>query len=167
MRIAGLLIAVVCGALPLAARAEHANINLRIMRVDADGSKALGEAKAVADEEPPAGGINPRPICKVKVNEPLVLQFILTNAYPHGELKDVTVRYFVVRQDKAGQKKLPDLAKGTVTQGSFILNLKPKARVGARAAFTLREPGIYLLRVDTANTKSDHEHFSAIDIQAE
>jgi hypothetical protein len=167
MRIAGLLIAVACGALPLAARAEHANINLRILRVDADASKALGEAKAVADEEPPDGGINPRPICKVKVNEPLVLQFILTNAYPHGELKDVTVRYYVVRQDKVGQKKLPDLTKGTVTQGSFNLNLKPKARVGARAAFTIRAPGIYLLRVDTANTKSDHEHFSAIDIQAE
>jgi hypothetical protein len=167
MRNLVLLVAVVLGALPLVAQAEHANINLRILRVDAERSKSLDEAKAVADEEPPDGGINPRPICKVKVNEPLVLQFILTNVYPHGELKDVTVRYFVVRQDKAGQKKLPDLAKGTVTQGSFILNLKPKARVGARAAFTIREPGIYLLRVDTANTKSDHEHFSAIDIQAD
>jgi len=167
VRILSLLIAVAFGAVPLAAQAEHANINLRILRVDAESSKALDEAKAVADEEPPDGGINPRPICKVKVNEPLVLQFILTNAYPHGELKDVTVRYFVVRQDKAGQKKLPDLAKGTVTQGSFKLNLKPKARIGARAAFTIREPGMYLLRVDTANTKSDHEHFSAIDIQAE
>jgi hypothetical protein len=167
MRSLVLLVAVVFGALPLMAQAEHANINLRILRVDVESSKALDEAKAAADEEPPDGGINPRPICKVKVNEPLVLQFILTNVYPHGELKDVTVRYFVVRQDKTGQKKLPDLAKGTVAQGSFNLNLKPKARVGARAAFTIREPGIYLLRVDTANTKSDHEHFSAIDIQAE
>jgi hypothetical protein len=167
MRSMVLLVAIALGVLPAGAHAEHANINLRILRVDADSSKALDEAKAVADEEPPDGGINPRPICKVKVNEPLVLQFILTNAYPHGELKDVTVRYFVVRQEKAGQKKLPDLAKGIVTQGSFILNLKPKARVGARAAFTIREPGIYLLRVATANPKSDHEHFSAIDIQAE
>jgi hypothetical protein len=167
MRISVPLVAVVLGTMPLLAHAEHASINLRVLRVDAESSKTLDEAKAVADEEPPAGGINPRPICKVRVNEPLLLQFILTNIYPHGELKDVTVRYFVVREDKAGQKKLPDLSKGTVVQGSFNVNLRPKARVGARAAFTIREPGVYLLRVDTANTKSDHEHFSAIDIQAE
>ncbi len=101
------------------------------------------------------------------MNEPLVLQFILTNAYPHGELKEVTVRYYLVREEKAGQKKVPDLAAGTVTLGQFKLNLKPKARVGARVAFTVREPGVYLLRVDTLNTKSDHEHFSAIDVQVE
>ena len=102
------------------------------------------------------------------MNELLVPQFILTNAYPHGELKEVIVRFFVVREDKAGQKSLPNLAKGsTVTEGSFKVNLKPKARVGARVAFSIRQPGVYLLRVDTSNTKSDHEHFSAIDIQVE
>ena len=167
MRMRVLLISIVVGCSPLVASAEHANINLRLLRVDAQSSKVLDEVKAVADEEPPGGGINPRPVCKVKVNEPLVLQFILTNVYPHGELKEVTVRYFVVREEKAGQKKVPDLAARCVVQGSFNLSLKPKARVGARAAFVIREPGVYLLRVDTANTKSDHEHFSAIDIQAE
>jgi hypothetical protein len=162
-----LLVTVVLIGLPALADAEHANINLRVMRVDAESGKSLDEAQAAADEEPPAGGITPRPVFRVKINEPLVLQFILTNAYPHGELKNVTVRYFVAQEDKAGQKKLPDLARGTLTQGQFTLNLKPKARVGARVAFTIREPGVYLLRVDTANTKSDHEHISAIDIQAE
>lgn len=154
-------------ALPAVAVAEHANIKLRILRVDADTGKVRDEADAVADEEPPAGGINPRPMFKARANEPLMMQFILTNAYPHGELKDVTVRYYLVREDRAGQKTVPDLAKGTVTQGQFKLNLKPKARVGARVAFTIPERGIYLLRVDTLNTKSDHEHFSAIDVLVE
>jgi hypothetical protein len=157
--------ALICGA--LAAHAEHANIKLRVFRIDPDSGKTRGEADAVADEEPPAGGINPRPVFRARVNEPLTLQFILTNAYPHGELKDVTVRYYVIREDKAGQKKVPDLTAGTETQGQFKLNLKPKARVGARVAFTIREPGVYLLRVDTLNTKSDHEHISAIDLQVE
>jgi hypothetical protein len=152
---------------PAAALAEHANINLRILRVDADTGKVRDETAAVADEEPPAGGINPRPMFKARANEPLMMQFFLTNVYPHGELKDVTVRYFLVREDRARQKELPNLAKGTVTQGQFKLNLKPKARVGARVAFTIREPGVYLLRVDTLNTKSDHEHFSAIDVLVE
>jgi hypothetical protein len=149
------------------ANAEHAAIKLRVFRVEAESGKTLDEANVVADEEPPAGGINPRPVFKAKCNDALVMQFILTNAYPHGELKDVTVRYFVARIDKVGQKKLPDLQKGTITEGRFNLNLKPKARVGARVAFTIREPGVYLLRVHTINTKSDHEHISAIDLLVE
>ena len=161
------LLTVAILALPAIAVAEHANIKLRILRVDVDSGKARDETDAPADEEPPAGGVNPRPAFKARANEPLLMQFILTNVYPHGELKDVTVRYFVVRADRAGQKILPDLKKGTVTEGQFKINLKPKARVGARVAFTIREPGVYLLRVDTLNTKSDHEHFSAIDVLVE
>lgn len=167
MRSDVMVAAIAFALLPLAASAEHAAINLRVLRVDAQSGKTTDEAKAAADEEPPAGGITPRPVFKAKVNEPLVLQFILTNIYPHGELKDVTVRYFVVRQDKIGQKKLPGLESGTITQGRFILNLKPKGRVGTRSAFTIPEPGAYLLRVQTTNTKSDHEHFSALDLLVE
>jgi hypothetical protein len=165
MRFLGLIALIL--TLPLAAQAEHANINLRVFRIDVDSGKARDEVTAVSDEEPPAGGIIPRPLFKAKVNEPLVLQFILTNVYPHGELKNVTVRYFVVRQEKLGMKKLPDLDQPMVTQGSFNVNLKPKGRVGARVAFAVREPGAYLLRVQTKNTKSDHEHFSAIDLSVE
>ena len=162
-----MLVALVVASLPAAVQAEHANINLRVFRVDAEGVKAKGEAAAVADEEPPAGGVIPRPVFQVKRGEPLVLQFILTNAYPHGELKDVTIRYYVVRAERLGQKKVPDLAAGTIAQGQFQINLKPKARVGARVAFTIPDSGVYLLRVETANTRSDHEHFSAIDVQVE
>jgi hypothetical protein len=167
MRYCVLVLVVSLASWPLVANAEHASINLRVLRIDADSGKTTDEAKAAADEEPPAGGVNPRPVFKAKINEPLVLQFILTNAYPHGELKDVSVRYFVVRQDKVGQKKLPDLEKGMITQGRFVLNLKAKGKVGARVGFTIREAGVYLLRVQTANTKSDHEHFSALDLLVE
>jgi hypothetical protein len=37
--------------------------------------------------------------------------------------------------------------------------------VGARLNVRIDEPGIYLVRVDTQNTQSDHEHFSAIDLE--
>ncbi|HVS37055.1 MAG TPA: hypothetical protein VMS17_15955 [Gemmataceae bacterium] len=153
--------------LPLTARAEHARIDLQLIHIDpvtgADGD-AVG---ATADTEPPAGGFNERPVAKVQAGEPLVLQFVLTNKYPHGVLKDVTVRYYVVREDKLGQKSLPDLSKATVTEGKFTQNFKPDCRVGSRVAFKITEPGFYLLRVETLNTDSDHEHFSAIDIQVE
>lgn len=147
-------------ALPAAvAWAEHCKINLTVIAPE-------GEAEAHADQEPPVGGVNPRPKLVVKVDDPLVLQFFLTNDYPHDVLTDVTVRYVVVRTLKIGQKELPDLHKGVVTQGSAVMNFKPQCRVGARLEFRIDAPGTYLVRVETLNTNGDHEHFSAIDLEA-
>jgi hypothetical protein len=151
----------------LAAQGEHATITLKVMRLDRDTEQPAAEVTAAADAEPPAGGVKGRALFKARAGEPLVLQFIYTNTYPHGVAKAARIRYFVVREDKLGQKDVPDLAKGVVTQGEFHLNFKPKARVGARTSFTVREPGIYLLRVDSYNTNSDHEHFAAIDLQVD
>jgi hypothetical protein len=150
-----------------AARAEHASIDLDVKTVNPRADPNQGESHATADQEPPAGGLNPRPLLRVKAGEPLSLQFILTSTYPHGEIKGMVVRYFVVRATQPRQKTVPDLRDGTVTQGRFVVNLKPKGRVGARVHFTLPGPGVYLVRVDTANTNSDHEHISAIDLRAE
>ena len=167
MRPACVLALVVFAAWPLAVRAEHADIDLRAIRVDPETGQDKEEVHASADREPPAGGRNARPLLKVKVNEPLVLQFVFTNTYPHGEKKDVTVRYFVVPETKPGQKTLPDLRQGVVTEGRFVLDFKPKTKVGSRVAFRLKAPGYYLLRVGSLHTDSDHEHFAAIDLQAE
>jgi len=156
---------VAVGWLATPARAEHADIDLRVMRVNPSTGQTIAETTASADTDPPQGGLHRRPLFQAKVDQPLVLQFFLTNKYPHGEKKAVRVRYFVVREEKARQKVVPDRSRGTVTEGCFTLNLKPKARVGARVAFKVRKPGIYLLRVQTENTDSDHEHFSAIDLE--
>jgi hypothetical protein len=149
-----------------AAPAEHATIDLRVLRLDPASGAEQDEGSARADQEPPAGGHIPRPLFKVKAGDPLVLQFVLTNNYPHGEVKGVTVLYYVVREEKAGQKEVPDPARATVG-GKFTMTFKPKCRVGARVAFTVKEPGLYLVRVETLNTNSDHEHFSAIDLLVE
>jgi hypothetical protein len=148
-------------------RAEHASIDLRISQREAATGTMKEMATAHCDTEPPAGGNNPRPLAKLQAKQPLVLQFIFTNTYPHGTIKAARVHYFVVRVDKINQKTLPDLTKDVVTQGSFELNFKPKGRAGARVEFTIPTPGIYLLRVQSENTDSDHEHFSAIDLQVE
>ncbi len=162
--IPGLFVLAFVGA---SARAEHASIDLRIMRVDAQTGKDKDEVSASVHQEPPGEMVDQRPQFKAKAGEPLVLQFIFKNTYPHGEKKDVRVRYFVVRVSKPKQKTVPDLREGVVTQGRFTLNFKPQCRVGARQAFTIKEPGSYLLRLQSENTDSDHEHFSAIDILVE
>ncbi len=167
MRCHYLLALLTLAALPWTVRCEHASIDFHVIRLDPNTGGPAEEATAHADQEPPAGGVNLRPLLKAKAGDPLVLQFFLTNTYPHGENKDVGVHYYVVRAEKPRQKLLPDLSKGIVTEGRFKMNFKPKCRVGARVAFTIADPGIYLIRVDTSNTNSDHEHFSAIDVQVE
>ncbi len=147
--------------------AEHASIDLKVLHFDPQTSALKDQVSASMDHDPPEGGSNPRPLLKVKAGDPLVLQFFFTNTYPHKDLKDATIRYFVVREEKANQKPLPDLTKDVVTDGQFTLNFKPQAKVGARVAFTIAKPGVYLIRVESVNTQSDHEHFSAIDLQVE
>ncbi len=161
-----LAVAVCLGALATV-RAEHADISLRIMRLDPATGATIEEVSSQADQEPPQGGHAARPLLKAHAKEPLVLQFFFTNTYPHGINKDVVVRYFLVREEKIKQKQVPDVAQGCVVEGEFKLTFKPKCRVGARVAFTAPPPGAYLLRVDSHNTSSDHEHFSAIDLQVE
>jgi hypothetical protein len=150
-----------------AAQAEHATISLRVLRFYQSSDATDDSVEAKADQEPPQGGIVSRPLFKAKAKEPLVLQFFFINTYPHGVNKDVTVRYYVVREEKIKQKAVPDPKDGCVIQGDFHLNFKPKSRVGARVSFSVPEPGNYLLRVDSLNTSNDHEHFSAIDLQVE
>jgi hypothetical protein len=167
MRPSCLLACLALVAWPLSTRAEHAQIDLTLIRLAPGGGAEEEVATANADQEPPAGGRNPRPLGKVKVGEALALQSFLTNTYPHGVKRDVTVRYYVVREEKRGQKGVPDPQGGVVTGGEFKMNFKPGCRVGARVTFRIREPGVYLLRIETLNTGSDHEHFAAIDVQAE
>jgi hypothetical protein len=170
---AAMLLAVMLGATP-ALKAEHARIDLRV-------SGQGKEITANADEEPPPGGTNDPPVLNVKVNEPLVLQFILINTYPHQVIDHVTVRYEVMRVSKLGRKpapsfresagpgknSLPLLEPGVVTKGQVLMSFKPDCHVGTRLKFQLPGPGLYSARVETINTQSDHEHFSAIDLVAE
>ena len=129
--------------LPLSARAEHARIDLKLIRIDADSGADGDSVSAAADQEPPPGGFNERPILKVKAGEPLALQFVLTNTYPHGVIKDATVRYYVATEDKPGRKSKADLKNGTVTDGQFTLNLK--AEMPGRGARGLCDQGAGLL----------------------
>lgn len=162
-------IAVVVSATPIV-RAEHARIDLRV-------SRHGKEVTATADQEPPTGGRNEPPVLTVRVDEPLIFQFFLTNTYPHKVMEHVQVRYYVARVGQIGRKpssfrnwtgpdadSQPPWEQGVVTEGRFTMDFKPDCRVGTRLLFKISEPGFYSARVETLNTQSDHEHFSAIDV---
>ncbi len=144
-------------ALAFDARAEHAKINL-------DVTVGRETATAHVDQTPPDSGKNPRPVVKAKVNEPIRINYLLTNVYPHKTLENVVVHFYIARQEKVGQKELPDLKGDVVTESAFEMDFKPGSKAGQRTLLMIDTPGVYLIRVETRNTQSDHEHFSAIDL---
>ena len=139
------------------ARAEHAKINL-------DVSTGRDNVSAFVDQTPPEWGKNPRPVIKAKVNEPIRVQYLLTNVYPHKTLENVVVHFFIASQKKVGQKELPDVKGDVVIETAFDVDLKPGAKAGQRSTVKIDAPGVYLIRIETKNTQSDHEHFAAIDL---
>jgi hypothetical protein len=139
------------------ARAEHAKIQL-------DVTGRNDHVTAYVDQTPPDWGKNPRPVLKVRPNEPVKIQFMLTNVYPHKTLENVVVHFFVVREEKTGQKELPDLKGEVVLESAFDMDFKPGGKAGQRTSLRIAEPGSYLIRVETRNTQSDHEHFAAVDL---
>lgn len=161
----GLLVGLLILLLVSPARAEHGEIKLQVMAPEREK-----EQTATSDQEPPVGGVKKPPVFEVRPDEPLVLQFFLTNLYPHGIIQNVTVRYYVIKTDRLGKKPRPELKgkEGLVTRGQVTMDFKPKCRVGARLQFRVPEPGLYSVRVETdSHGKRDHEHFSSIDLKAE
>ncbi len=144
---------------PYRVLAEHFNIELRASGIDG------ATVRALADHSPPEEGINPRPVLRAHVGDPITVQFMMTNVFPHRTINNAEIHYYVVRENEVGQKSVPDTAQGVTTEGTFKLDLNPQARVGARFKLVIDEPGAYLLRVESLRTQNTHEHFSAIDLQ--
>jgi hypothetical protein len=141
-------------------RAEHFDISLT---VEGDGRKA----EAYADDSPPPEGLHPRPVFHARAGGLLTLQFLMDYVNPHDLDKQVTVRFFVVPEKQAGQKEVPAPDETAVVQGSFVMDFKPKSRLGLTQKFRVDRAGVYLLRLESVNSHSDHQHFSAIDLVIE
>ena len=141
-------------------RAEHAKINLEV-------STPNHHVAAYVDQTPPDSGKNPRPVLKARPGDPIRINWMLTNVYPHKTLENVVVHFYIARQEKVGQKRLPDLRGDVVLESAFDMDFKPGTKAGQRHTLRIDSPGIYLIRLETGETKSDHEHFSAIDLVVE
>jgi hypothetical protein len=142
------------------ARAEHAKINLDVVVPG-------GQQTAFVDQTPPEWGKNPRPVIRAKAGEPIKIQWMFTNIYPHKTLENVVVHFFVAGESKVGQKELPDLQGDVVLESAFDMDFKPGAKAGQKHTLRIETPGVYLVRVESRQTGSDHEHFAAIDLVIE
>lgn len=142
------------------ALAEHAKISLEI-------KSSTDQQTAFVDQTPPAVGKNPRPVFKAKAGEPLKIQWYFTNIYPNKTIENVVMHFYIARQGKVGQNELPALGEDVVIETAFEMDFKPGAKSGARSTIRIDQPGVYLVRVESVQTQSDHEHFSAIDLVIE
>jgi hypothetical protein len=144
-------------ALVRTASAEHAKTQLEV-------SSPREQVVAYVDQTPPDSGKNPRPVLKAHVGEPIKIQCILTNVYPNKTLENVVVHFYVAREEKVAQKALPVLTGDVVLETAFDMDFKPGGKAGQRTTVKIDTPGVYLVRVETGNTQSDHEHFAAVDL---
>jgi hypothetical protein len=142
---------------PPEVRAEHAKITLEV-------TTPGGQQTAFMDQTPPEWGKNPRPVVKAKVGDTIKIQWMFTNIYPNKTIENVVVHFFVARETKVGQKELPELNEQVVLETAFDMDFKPGGKAGQRNALRIQEPGVYLIRVESGKTQSDHEHFAAIDL---
>ncbi len=142
--------------------AEHAKINL-------DVTTSAGQVTAFVDQTPPDHGKNPRPTLRARPGEPVKIQWMMTNVYPHKTLENVVVHFYVAREGTAGQKAAPDLAieANVVLESAIEMDFKPGAKAGARLTLRVDKPGNYLVRIESRQTQSDHEHFAAVDLVVE
>jgi hypothetical protein len=158
--IAAILTTVTLALMSPVARGEHAKITLEVA---APG----GQQTAYMDQTPPEWGKNPRPVVKAKAGDPVRIQWTFINIYPHKTLENVVVHFFVAREEKVGQKELPGLTGDVVLETAFDMDFKPGGKAGQRNTIRINEPGVYLIRVESGKTQSDHEHFAAIDLVVE
>src|SRR5262245_28193875 len=128
--------------------AEHAKINL-------DVAGPNDKQTSFMDQTPPESGKNPRPVVRAKVGEPVRIQWSFTNVYPHKTLSNVVVHFFIAREEKVGQKDLPDLRGDDVfLESAFDMDFKPGGKAGQRNTVRFDTPGVYLVRVESRLTQS-------------
>ncbi len=160
------------------ARAEHFEMTLHVAREnvpgssrqngDAENKSPVDKVDAFMDTTPPIGGVNPRPILRLKAGESLKASWHVTDNYPHGMLKAATIHFFIVREGALGQKPVPDPSgKSGVLDNSLTVDFTEKSTAAGMARLKITEPGFYLFRVQSEDTHNehDHEHFAAVDIQ--
>ena len=141
-------------------RAEHAKINLDVVAPS-------GQQTAFVDQTPPESGKNPRPVLKAKAGEPIKIQWMFTNVYPHKTLENVVVHFFIARAGQGGPEGTPRPDGGRGARNRLRHGLQARGQGGGRNTVRIDAPGAYLIRVESRQTGSDHEHFAAIDLVIE
>jgi len=152
-----------CVLFTTAARAQEFTIDLDVK---------TGKMSQTAHAQKFGLGIVPKPrsAVQVRTGERISVKWKLGHGAPNETVKDVTVHFFVVKEDTAGQRVVPPLDKGVVAESALTMDFGPKDKAEGQLNFTIDLPGTYLLRLETMGAaKEEHpqEWFAALDVVAQ
>jgi hypothetical protein len=92
---------------------------------------------------------------------------MFTNVYPHKTLENVVVHFFIARRTRWARRSSPTCRGTWCSRPPSTWTSSPGARRGGGTPSGSTTPGAYLIRVESRQTGSDHEHFAAIDLVIE
>jgi len=145
--------------------------------VCADGFEIVVEVKSVdhhvltkhTHESPSSEKSPDRPVLRAKADDDLRVLWRATNTHRSDAFQDVLVHFFVVKVDKIGQEKVPNVLKDAEHEGALTTDYNPEERSSGQFTVKIRKRGAYLLRVETIGmqAKHGHEHYAAMDLLIE
>jgi len=109
-----------------------------------------------------------RAVLEIKAGDRVTVKWKLSGTDDKAVLKDVTVHFYAVQEETAGQKAAPKLDKGVVAESALTMDFGPQDKNESELRFTIDKPGWYLLRLETIGAATDlsgHEDYAAIDVK--
>lgn len=133
------------------------------LQVDSGGKQAQTER---TEEYPSLKKPQPRPVVQIPRDQDVKVSWLAQNAGRTETFSDVLVHFFVVAEKKVGQATVPALTADVAYEGAMTMDFKPGEKADWHFTLRLREPGNYLLRVETKDMKQQHghDHFAAMDL---
>ena len=130
-----------------------------------------GDARMTAHAESAAPDAKPkeRAVLEVKAGDRVTVQWKLNGTDPKAKIEDVTVHFFAVKEETAGQRVPAKLDKGVIAESALSMDFGPGDKNEGELNFIIDKPGCYLFRVETigaAAGAADHEDFAALDVNA-
>ncbi len=147
--------------LAAAAAAEPFTIDLEVRS---------GKANKTAHAESAAPDLTTqeRGVLEIKAGDRVTVKWKMSGTDPSAKIANVTVHFFAVKEETAGQKAKPKLDKGVVAESALTMDFGPGDKNEGELSFTIEEAGCYLLRLETIGAVAglaDHEDFAAIDVK--
>jgi len=129
-------------------------------------------AKANKTAHVQATGLGTKPkereVLEIKAGERITVKWKLSNIDPKVQYKDVTVHFFAVKEEKAGQQTVPKLTKDVAAESALSMDFAPKDKSEGEMSFTIDKAGCYLFRLETIGAAmglDGREYFAALDVQ--
>jgi hypothetical protein len=149
------------GSLLASAPAEPFAIDLKVR---------AGKASKTAPTESTAPGVKPkeRGVLEVKAGDRITVKWKLSSTDAKATLKNITVHFFAVKEERVGQQIVPALNKGVVAESALGMDFSPQVKNEGTLRFTIDEPGCYLFRLETIGATAGpvgHENFAALDVR--